>query len=315
MISFENLTELLSIDAIRTIEVKPKGFPQDIKLFPGIYSFECWGAKGGSNPTPNRTDHVKGGNGAYTFGMIRISSPRVFYAYVGLHSDEARIEGVFGGAGGGDLSGGGATDIRLINEDSLRGLKSRIIVAAGGGGADILEDGGWGGDFIGGNSGTSKGATQTEGGTGFQNGTFGRGAGTYNDINKTRDSNGGGGGGYYGGGSGQSEKGYSGSGGSSFISGLEGCVAVKDDESDPPTPSENSIHYSGITFYNAIMINGNSTIPSYHNTSSIFSKGNEDSGFMRIRLIKKLPFYSGQQFITLLFNVRVLMYSVINIKG
>ena len=292
MISFDQLQELLSDNYIKEIRVEPRNYSQRIRLSPGIYSVECWGAQGGSNPNNNKNDpQLYGGNGSYTFGMVRFETRQIFYAYVGLRPEGNEFI-TFAGAGGGDISGGGATDLRLIDGDSLKALKSRIIVAAGGGGADNYEDGGNGGDFIGGDSGRSKGATQTSGGTGFYNGTFGKGGGVEKRLN---DSTGGGGGGYYGGGSGITERGYSGSGGSSYISGLDGCIAVENDDSDPPTPSCSSIHYSSITFYNSIMINGNSKMPSHEDYSSLYERGNSGSGFMRIRMIERFDYETSNK--------------------
>ena len=291
MISYEKLKELLSYDYHKLIKIHPTGAPQKISFSPGVYSVECWGAKGGSNTLVQTK--VYGGNGAYTFGMVRFEAYRTIYAYVGLHSDTINV-GLFGGGGGGDISGGGGTDLRLIEGDTLESLKSRIIVAGGGGGADEnKENGGYGGGYNGGNSSfdNSFGASQISGGTGFYHGTFGKGGGI---SNRTGDSTAGGGGGYYGGGSGKTKIGFAGSGGSSFISGLDGCDAVLNDDSDPPTHSGLSSHYSGITFFNPIMIDGNSEMPSYNDDtfSTTFTNGNEGDGFIRIRLIHKLHYFS-----------------------
>ena len=59
------------------------------------------------------------------------------------------------------------------------------------------------------------------------------------------------GGGYYGGGGSIWHSG--GGGGSSFISGHDGCIAID----EQGTPTEDSIHYSGITFTDTVMIDGN----------------------------------------------------------
>lgn len=161
---------------------------------PGTYKIECWGAQGANSGPCN------GGKGAYCVGDLYIPSIRTLYIYVGAQS---------GGFGGGGVSidtereqlfgndGGGATDIRLITSNDLRdftSLKSRIIVAAGGGGANYRNsgpntaedgstwywgegDGGYAGALIGGNGerknvtigiapyyNQSFGATQTDGG-------------------------------------------------------------------------------------------------------------------------------------------------------
>ena len=138
-------------------------------------------------------------------------------------------------------SGGGATDIRLVsgNWNDFDSLKSRIMVAAGGGGATTWSRGSYGGAAGGlfaydvpyyatGSWGytLNTGATQTSGGVGFvssnagrhgQSGKFGIGG----NGNTSSGYGGGGGGGYYGG-AGGGDGGpmtCSGSGGSSYISG------------------------------------------------------------------------------------------------
>ena len=63
----------------------------------------------------------------------------------------------------------------------------------------------------------------------------------------------GGGSGYYGGMTNNVSGASSGSGGSSFISGHDGCIAVD----EQGTSTENSTHYSGITFTDTVMIDGN----------------------------------------------------------
>ena len=250
---------------------------QTVVLNSGIYSFECWGASGCSYYSK-----IKGGKGAYVFGKIRIDSKRKFYVYVAPEG-KSYNERPFGGGGWGDLAGGGSSDIRLIKGDSFESLKSRLIIAAGGGGSDSLEGGGSGGALEGKNSqsGYSKGASQTEPGTGFLPGEFGVGGG----IRDGTDRNGGGGGGYYGGGSGKTQGNYGGSGGSSFISGHFGCDAIfQNSTKEKIYHTGRPFHYSGFVFYDTLMIDGDSLMPGI---ASETQTGNEGNGFVRIRLISR----------------------------
>ena len=115
------------------------------------YKIECWGASGGN--------HAKSGRGGYTEGLIDVVKANNLYIYVGgigkvgTQNNDIRDGGW---NGGGNLhsslrcdcgSGGGATDIRLTNEswDDFNSLKSRIMVAAGGGGQVIWHQGCYGG--------------------------------------------------------------------------------------------------------------------------------------------------------------------------
>jgi hypothetical protein len=162
-------------------------------------------------------------------------------------------------------------------------LQDRIIVAAGGGGANDTSKvgphpgindapkfwkGGYGGALTGGKSDAwahnatdtnrradpGYGATQTAGGTGGSiaggTGKFGLG-GSYTGL---QESTGGGGGGYWGGGSGgQLYWNGGGGGGSSFISGYAGCVAILSVSNlNPRSGADNSVekatHYSGKVF-------------------------------------------------------------------
>ena len=265
----------------------------------GDYKIECWGAQGS-----NMLDKV-GGKGGYCKGTVKLPNQTI-YIYVGAQS---------GGFGGGGVTtdsereahygndGGGATDIRLVKGDTYKdfnSLKSRIIVAAGGGGANHRNtigevpqwgqgDGGYGGGLNGGDGlrddntiswatvpycQISYGAQQKQGGRGYQN-TVKEGVVTstisLNSVycglfgfapSETEGARvqSGGGGGYYAG----CDSGHvGGSGGSSFISGYSGCDAISE------SSTENAIvhtgqpnHYSGLAFTNTQMIDGKSTMPS-----------------------------------------------------
>ena len=272
----------------------------------GDYMIECWGAQGS-----NMLDKV-GGKGGYCKGTVKLPN-RTIYIYVGAQS---------GGFGGGGVTldserdahfgndGGGATDIRLVKGSTYKefnSLKSRILVAAGGGGANhrntVGEDPQWGqgdGGYGGLNGGdglrddntmswTSAnleficlcyGASQTSGGKYLRSrrnssGKFESfsdevqyvGKFGYAATTPATFVQTGGGGGYYAGGSGGH---VGGSGGSSFISGYPGCDAITE------SSTENAIfhtkqpnHYSGLIFTDTQMIDGAHPMPSPYGGTEI----------------------------------------------
>ena len=236
----------------------------------GTYKIQLWGAQGGASRENNviSTVHV-GGYGAYTAGMIELKKGQVLYVYVGGKGQNGVKSGYatggYNGGGRGDYdhsddegagAGGGATDIRLTSGvwNDFASLKSRIMVAAGGGGTSWTSVIGHAGDLTSPDTATSKGATQT---TGYQFGVGQNGVYKYSNI-----TTGGGGGGYYGGLATQkSGTVTNGSGGSSFISGYDGVDAI--DESSTSSSivhTGQSIHYSGMKFDYSIMIRGNGTV-------------------------------------------------------
>ncbi len=265
----------------------------------GSYKIETWGANGNSNST------YSGGTGSYNSGLITLNQNEKLYVYVG-----GTGSGDIGGYnGGGSITtnqslqdgapGGGATDIRLKdgNWDSIDGLRSRIMVAAGGGGASSSTCGSQG--KIGGNGGTlssssftinsactdgiwtlALGANQNSGGsleiydtTGTKTNTLV--AGKFGMASSPTDYSGdiksGGGGGYYGGAS--SGYGSPGTGGSSFVSGCTNCMAIKSDG----TVSDTNVHFSGKTFTNIVMEDGNSITTSNPDTAN--------NGYAKITLV------------------------------
>ena len=274
------------------------------------YKIECWGASGGNsysdgrNP-PTYTNTVYGGKGGYCSGWITFFSNFSIKIYVGQSGEGTREKTFNGGGKGGaaynGLSGGGATDLRLTGGEwnNFGSLKSRIIVAAGGSGAQHHErgsDGGYAGGLSGqdGSYSTSSsnpdpfsvatGAGQTSGGTraigpgcgSGTNGLFGIG-GDFGFCWNVQECGSGGGGGYYGGGGGAAASCIvgSGSGGSSFISGYTGCDAITE------SSTENNIihtgqsnHYSGKVFTNPIMIDGGSVMPSPTGSTETGHTGN-----------------------------------------
>jgi hypothetical protein len=113
------------------------GSPINITLPAGSYKLECWGAQGGYN-----TNSAAGGKGGYSVGNITFDTSTSIYIYTGGQGTPAlttgnTATGGFNGGGNacgsswGRASGGGGSDIRLI-EDSLY---ARVIVAGGGGGS------------------------------------------------------------------------------------------------------------------------------------------------------------------------------------
>ena len=268
--------------------------PYKLTLNPGAYQFECWGSKGTFTQTPSYP-----GKGAYTRGSIAFFKKTELYINIGatglynaFKNESITLKGTYG-------FGGGSTDVRLEFTDKWyddKSLRSRIMVAAGGGGVEWKNAIGGNGGELEGEPSTSfgtygavftekcNGATQTGGSTcpTYESnghpypGTFGS-AGSFDSEKK--DWGGFGGGGYYGGTS--YEYSYAGSGGSSFISGHDGCKAITRNE-ETIEHSNESFHYSGYTFYNTLMIAGNKTM---HLPSGKTGIWDENNGAFKLTLI------------------------------
>ena len=289
-----------------------------------VYIMECWGAKGANSA---KTDGVSlgnyGGSGAYVRGAMRaeesgtintMSVNQLLYIYVGGHPADYNLSASGGWNGGREgnngsqygYASGGATDIRLAQHTETSGfqagwggagsMKTRIIVAAGGGGAGRYTDtycgkGGAGGGvngydgYDGGPSWTPNqfcglGASQTAGGklgNGLVDGATGQhsttnaktnaenlndggfGYGGYNYGFKYISCGGGGGGsGWYGGGAANRGHG-AGAGGSSFISGHPYCNGYNNATNAHTGASRPSV-INGTTYsfnINTLMIDGN----------------------------------------------------------
>lgn len=163
----------------------------------GNYMLELWGAQGGTMAISPWTGI--GGKGGYSSGSVYLQAGTTLYIYVGGegqgYNGSANHYGGWNGGGTcyqGASGGGGATDIRTIggNWNDLTSLNSRIIVAGAGGGSNDYCDGGAGGGLVGIAGSNPKageqygtpgnGGTQTSGGTGWINGSFGQGAGAVN---------------------------------------------------------------------------------------------------------------------------------------
>lgn len=251
-----------------------KGSPYTVDILPGDYTFECWGAQGGSysGGVP--------GKGGYVKGDLSLPALLEMNLYVG-GAGGAGAAGGWNGGGAGvtdgnntpSYAGGGASDIRVGGTDA----KDRIMVAAGGGGtADITHGadytgnpGGNGGGVNGANgaveggdgnsASAARGGTQNAGGAGGRCWTTnsntaeaGRWAmgGKGNDVGN--HTGGGGGGGYYGGGGACAWYQGGGGGGSSFISGHPDCDAVDRNGIHTGEP----YHFSGWVFKETSMTSG-----------------------------------------------------------
>jgi hypothetical protein len=227
----------------------------------GYYELETWGAQGGSG---NGT--YFGGYGGYSTGVISIDSDTNLYINVGGSGStttayHSTISGGYNGGGAGafdtsesanigehGFAGGGATDFRIAGST----LNDRVMVAAGGGG------GGWSGNgssdqyyMYGGGAGGALTGIAPGGSSSYIVGTqvsgnaFGVGGSGRFELGGNNNGTGGGGGGFYGGGSGLSftKPNSSGSGGSSFISGYLGSVAITSSTDTSQKSIDTSIRY------------------------------------------------------------------------
>ena len=296
--------------------------PYKLVLKPSIYRFECWGSIGSQWETSS-----KPGKGAYTRGTIFISKKTEMYAYIGALGYFNSMKGAKQAIKG--LPGGGSTDVRLEKSENwwdLQSLKTRIMVAAGGGGAEWSASiGGNGGELIGNSSISAKsnpgtecyskvceGATQTSGkdcdsyqyGDFFyesRTGSFGS-AGVLDSDQS--DWGGSGGGGYYGGTS--YHFAFAGSGGSSFISGHEGCNALN--KSEGIEHSNTPFHYSGFVFTETKMIAGNQTMPLPFSSGKGIWESKEGGAF-RITLVSlnAISCYRKKQISLALYIVSIIL--------
>ncbi len=268
----------------------------------GKYKIELWGA-GGSTRSSN-SDNA--GKGSYTAGTINLAKDIALHIYVGEKSDytsgncySSNPNAAYNGQTSGTCtSGGGATDIRLVggNWNNPKSLRSRIMVAAGGGGAAYeTGTGGSGGGLNGYTATGPSGGTAGNGGTQVSS-SFGVGGIATSS----------GGGGYYGGAGGSASNG---GGGSSYISGHTGCIAIASNQTTSPRKDINgntcstgttdvvcSHHYSNYVFTNTVMVDGkgyswSSVIGSKTNmpspTGSGNIEGNTGNGYAKITFISE----------------------------
>ena len=229
--------------------------PYKVTFSRGTYRIELWGASAQ-------------GKGGYTKGEIFFKKEETFYIHIGASFGLYNSVPPYANTSGGS-KGGGATDIRsspkvFYDFDSL---KTRIMVAAGGGTREYYRGIGMNAGGLFGEDGYAVeadilvfGANQTSGGQKngwlYCKGTFGLAGYT----NATKDWGATGGGGYYGGMS-VDQAGASG-GGSSFISGYEGCDAIHvNSTQDNVIHTHQPIHYSRFVFFNTLMRSGNESLP------------------------------------------------------
>ena len=294
-------------------------------LFEGDYLVEVWGASGGKARCNGSLCGSKSGGG-YSKGIIHLDTTDKLYIYVGEEGSDA-IRGSntsksFNGGGLGTWdqgddeasgAGGGATDIRLLSGDwnDSNSLASRIMVAGAGGGSSWEKTSGYGGGLSGGDNqgGYSKGATQTTGYL-FGVGKDGEGKGDSDGVA-------GGGGGYYGGVSYNSGSGESASGGSGYISGHLGSVAISAiDDLTPRLDSNNnqctetsaltdivcSYHYSGTKFTETEMKSGNEEMPTHDGKSTMI--GNIGGGYAKITALNEEQIEQYRQSLPKRYNVK-----------
>lgn len=216
---------------VETAYTEPQEYTY-IVPYTGTYKLEAWGAQGGVK-IAGGTSTI--GYGGYSVGNISLVKETSLYVNVGgagltTSSASTILAGGYNGGGKGysysdnrgGASGGGATHIATVSGilSTLSSLREKIlIVAGGGGGSDQCCNGysktpGSGGGYQGVDgiyhSESVSGATQTGGGVGSYDGSFGQGG------NCESNDCAGGGGGYFGGGAKIGGGGY-GSGGSGYI--------------------------------------------------------------------------------------------------
>lgn len=316
-VKYTALYEGLPIEAERTIEVidpivyefaytgREQTFEAPVN---GVYRTELWGAQGGSSLLDGGTrtlsktgcaseGYCYGGRGAYTAGNIDLQKNMALYIHVGGQGgtgvENGAAVGGYNGGGTGDNDhndneadggGGGATDIRLVSglwNDSV-GLRSRIMVAGAGGGAhDSYGEQNPGGGLMSTASATSNGATQTSG--------YAFGIGQNGIMVRQNYPLAGAGGGYYGGYSTDGTDWTSlSTGGSSYISGHIGSVAIASNSTQNPKAGCSdgtsditcSYHYSGYIFTNTSMKSGAEEMPSHDGTTTM--TGNGGDGYAKI---------------------------------
>lgn len=239
----------------------------------GNYKIELWGAQGGSVQTSI------GGKGGYTSGDISLTDTDILYIQVG-ESPSGKDGGYNGGATAGAgtskaifAGGGGSTDVRLSSGswNESEGLKSRIMVAGAGAGSGIYQI-----DITGGASGglegysgtlgscdltqthtVATGGTQTSPGYGINGSPSQSKFGLAIIADASYGT--GGGSGYYGGSSGKATNCNvsAGAGGSSFVSGHDGCDAIDINSDTKIIHTGQPNHYSGYVFTNTTIIDGN----------------------------------------------------------
>ena len=284
-----------------------------VRLFPGTYLIECYGAQGGTG-LKDGISTLPGGKGAYVSGILSINHYLTVYLFIGGKGEDAQfspdrkmiIRGGWNGGGNGKIeegdnddsgAGGGATDVRLVNGEwnETDSLKSRIMVAAGGSGSVYDAYGAPGGDINGyiinkynSNDFTKSTTNQTNG--------FSLGQGENGSQKSYGVSYSGGGSGYYGGLSrsplSTEFAGYNGvsSSGSSYVSGYTECNSIS---KNGLKHTGSSIHYSGLYFNKPIIKNGFSKFPNIDDSDYIVGK--EGNGAVKITLLTRFTCECNQK--------------------
>jgi hypothetical protein len=257
----------------------------------GTYTFQVWGAQGGSALNTNGTVGQTGPLGGYAAGNYSLTSGQAVYVYVGGQgsgstSVSAAISGGFNGGGigyngdanGRAASGGGGSEIRIGGS----ALANRAIVAGGGGGGKYYAGygtqsgsygggtsgaGGISGSFGDGNSVNGRGGTQSAGGAGGSNGgtasagTPGIGGNGINE-NSYKYGSSGGGGGYFGGGG--AGIGMSPGGGSGYVGGVTSSTITAGNATMPNPAGGTMVGRSGNGYiritYEEVIVNAAFTL-------------------------------------------------------
>ena len=259
---FEVKTVTVSLDMVDGVI---ESFYNDVQQhtytvpYTGSYKIEAWGASGNNNY--NSYTKANPSYAGYTSGVISLSKGESLYLYVGGQGKTFNCCT----SQGSNAGSGGASDVRLVSGtwNNTASLASRIMVAGGAGGT-YSDSSAPGGGAAGGltsystsnSNHTVASSTQVAGGAAGLNGNAG-GFGYGGSHSQSAYNSGAGG--YYGGGSGPS-----GGGGTSYISGHTGCVAITSQSSLTPKSgcttgtSDNScsLHYSGKKFTDTVMIDG-----------------------------------------------------------
>lgn len=216
----------------------------------GWYQIQLRGA-GGGKALVNNSLWDNAGYGGYTNGMLYLAADEELYIYVGAQGNDGKYfsdsPNAWNGGGKGTWDknddetsggGGGATDVRLVSGawDNATSLASRIMVAGAGGGASFTFTGGNAGGLTGffGAKANNAGYYSSTYCAGTQTGGYAFGKGQDGTGEANSDGVAGGGGGYWGGCTQNVLQASAGAGGSSFISGYTGAVAILSASSTSP---------------------------------------------------------------------------------
>ncbi|EAX89270.1 hypothetical protein TVAG_257130 [Trichomonas vaginalis G3] len=299
-----------------------------VDLSPGVFQFEAWGSVGTKwkdAKNPNTPPSIPG-QGSYTSGIINISKNLRLYLFIGANTLFNNVKENLVGS----VLGGASSDVRLKLGNSwhdIASLRSRIMVAGGGGGAEWPLSKGGNGGLVGSNGEThcnfdeticndiySYGGNQKSGGRASTNNKFLWEERVFSGINGDfgfvpvgnldEDYGGLGGNGYW---SGASQR-YAGSGGggSSFVSGHPGCITLQSEGSNVPSETNSPIHPSNYKFYSTSIISGNSQMPLYFSRTSS-GIGNQNIGGIRITILSFCGIFSC---INNIYNYRFIISSL-----